>query len=122
MISTALRIDAAGSAGSGVLLTAAAGILSDPFGVPSAVLVALGVFLLGYAAALEFIARGLPRTVRLVRVVVAGNLLWAAGSVVVALVAPLTALGTVVVLIQAIAVLAVARLQSVALRRRTVAA
>lgn len=119
----ALRLDALASGGLGVLAVAVAGPLEDWLGLPTAVLVPLGLFLVAYAAALVVIARGLPGTRPAVPAVIVGNLLWVLASVIVVVtgVFTLSTLGTVVVLAQAATVAVFAELQIVALRRRTVA-
>ena len=108
-----LRIDALLSGASGFLLAVLTPLLDDLLGAPAALLVALGLFLVGYAAVLVLVARrgGAPR--RAVAAVVAGNAIWVVASVVVALadLLTLTAAGTVLVLFQAGAVAVVAERQ-----------
>ncbi|CAN5142360.1 hypothetical protein BH20ACT5_BH20ACT5_03110 [soil metagenome] len=118
----ALRLDAVASGALGVLAAAAAGPLADPLGLPVAFLLPIGIFLIGYAAALLVIAGGLPATRSWVPVVIAGNLLWVLASVLLVLAGPfeLTTLGTVVIVAQAVAVAVFAELQFSGLRRRTV--
>ncbi|HEV3498542.1 MAG TPA: hypothetical protein VHA34_19560 [Actinomycetes bacterium] len=114
-----LRLDAAASGALGVLLATAGNLLDDPLGIPAAVLMGVGGFLVAYAAALWFIGSR-PKVSRpAVRVVAAGNLLWVAASVIAAAAgwwAP-TALGTGLVLAQAAAVALFAELQLTGLRR-----
>jgi hypothetical protein len=112
-----IRIDAAMSAASGLLLAAASPALDGPLGAPIAFLVPLGAFLLAYAAALAGLARaGAPSTG--VKAVIAGNALWVVASVVAVLtdVLTLTTAGTVIAIVQAAAVALVADMQLVALR------
>ena len=69
-----IRLDALMSGSSGLLAAAGAPALDGAFGVSSAFLVVLGIFLLGYAASLLLLARaGAPA--RGVKAVIAGNAL-----------------------------------------------
>ena len=100
LLRLSLRLDAAASGALGVLLATAGNLLDDPLGIPAAVLMGVGGFLIAYAAALWFIGSR-PKVSRpAVRVVAAGNLLWVAASVVAVAAgwwSP-TALGTALVL------------------------
>ena len=120
----ALRLDAAASGAMGVLLAAGGALLDDPLGIPAAVLVPVGGFLVVYAAGLWLLGSR-PRLGRpAVQVVVAGNLLWVAASVVAAIAgwwSPTTA-GTVFILAQAAAVVVLTELQLTGLRRARTAA
>ena len=113
-----IRADAVMSGTSGVVVAAGAPLLDGLLGVPVAFLVPLGLFLVGYAAALALLARaGAPRAG--VVAVIAANAVWVVASVV-AVVADwltLTAAGTGVALAQAAAVALVADLQLIAWRR-----
>jgi hypothetical protein len=118
LLRDSIRLDAVVTGAAGVLLAAGAPVLDGLLGVQPAVLVALGVFLIGYAAALIVLARaGAPA--RWVKVVIAANVLWVAASVVAVLAdwLTLTALGTAFALVQASAVALLAELQLIALRR-----
>jgi hypothetical protein len=113
-----IRVDALVSGATGLVLAAASPLLDGFLGIPIAVLVPLGLFLLAYAGDLVLIVRrGAPRVA--VMAVIAGNTLWVVLSVV-AVAADwltLTTAGTVVVLAQAAAVLVLAELQLLSLRR-----
>lgn len=119
LLRLALRCDAAASGALGALALAAVPRLTVLLGPPAAVLLGVGAFLLGYAAALVVLAARptMPRAA--VWTVVIGNALWAAGSVVATVAGwhALTGLGAVVVLAQALAVAVFADLQWVGLRR-----
>ncbi len=119
LLRLSLTLDAAASGALGVLLATAGNLLDDPLGIPAAVLVGVGGFLVAYAAALWFIGSR-PKVSRpAVRVVAAGNLLWVAASVIAAAAgwwSP-TTLGTALVLAQAAAVALFAELQLTGLRR-----
>ncbi|HET6749670.1 MAG TPA: hypothetical protein VFL71_10445 [Actinomycetes bacterium] len=122
LLRRSLNLDAVASGGLGLLLAAAGSLLDEPLGIPASVLVPVGVFLVAYAAALWFVGSR-PRVSRpAVWVVVVGNLLWVAASVVAAIAgwwSP-TAVGTAFVLAQAAAVALFAELQFTGLRRAPV--
>jgi hypothetical protein len=100
----------------GIVIAATASWLDGILGIPAAVVAAVGLGLIGYGALLLALAhRGAPPPG--VRVVVAVNLLWAVASVVVAATGSLTPVGTAVVLLQAVAVGAVAGLELRTLRQ-----
>ena len=114
-----IRLDALMSGASGILAAAGAPALDGVLGVSTAFLVALGIFLLGYAGALLALARaGAPALG--VSAVIAGNALWVVASVVTVFAdwLTLTTAGTVVALAQAAAVAAIAEAQLIGLRRR----
>jgi hypothetical protein len=119
LLRRSLQLDAAASGALGVLLAAGGAVLDDPLGIPAGVLVPVGAFLLVYAASLWLLGSR-PRLSRpAVGVVVASNLLWVVASVVAAIAgwqSPTTA-GTVFVLLQAAAVVALTELQLTGLRR-----
>jgi hypothetical protein len=109
---------ACGVMGGGTALAAAA--LDGPLGIPAGWLVGLGVVLVGAAVVLGRVATRPEIPAAAARLVIVGNLAWVAASVVavVAGVWSLTAAGTVVVLAQAVAVLALVDLEYVGLRRQ----
>lgn len=113
-----VRVDAAISGLLGAAMLIWAPLLDGPLGVSTDVLLALGAFLLAYAAALVWIVRmGVPT--RWAQAVIAGNVAWAALGVVAVLahwLTPTTA-GAVVALAQAAATAILAELQYVGLRR-----
>jgi hypothetical protein len=114
----ALRADAAITGAFGVLLGVASPLLDGWLGIDAALLLVLGVGLVGYALVLEFVVARRP-TRALVWEVVVLNVMWVAASVVAVLTdaLTLTTLGTVFVLAQAAAVAVLADLQYLALRR-----
>jgi hypothetical protein len=119
LLRRSLLLDAAASGALGVLLAAGGAVLDGPLGIPAAVLVPVGGFLVLYAAALWLLGSR-PRLSRpAVKMVVAGNLVWVAASIVAAAAgwwSP-TTLGTVLVVAQAAAVALFAELQVTGLRR-----
>jgi hypothetical protein len=124
LLRQSLLLDAVASGAMGVLLAAGSTFLDDPLGIPASVLVPVGGFLLAYTVGLWLLG-SLPRPSHpAVRVVVAGNLLWVAASVV-AVVAGWwspTGAGTAFLLLQAAAVAVFAELQVTGLRRARSAA
>lgn len=103
-----LAADAASCLGMGVLCAAGAGALAGPLGLPRALLLEAGLVLLLCAAAIGWLAsrRDAPRG--LVLSVIAGNVAWVLGSLLL-LVSPFVA--------QAAAVAALAELEWIGLRR-----
>jgi hypothetical protein len=113
-----LRADAVITGAFGALLVVASPLLDGWLSIDTALLLALGVVLVGYALLLEFVVARRP-TRALVWDVIALNALWVVGSVVAVFTdaLTLTTLGTVFVLLQAAAVALIADLQYLALRR-----
>jgi hypothetical protein len=118
LLRRSLQLDAVASGALGVLLVAAGPALGELLGIPVAVLVAVGLVLVAYAALLWILGtrRHLPTPASWA--VVAGNLLWVAASVLVAAAAwwTPTAAGTAFVVVQAAAVALFAVLQFLGLR------
>jgi len=119
MLRTTLRLDALASGLMGLILAAGAAALDGLLGVPTGWLVAIGVALLGWAAALLRLAARPVIPAAATRTVIAVNAAWVLASVG-ALVAdwfPFTATGVVMTVAQALAVAALADLQFLGLRR-----
>ena len=119
LLRRSLQLDAAASGGLGVLLAAGGAVLDGPLGIPAAVLVPVGGLLVLYGAALWLLGLRSRPSPPAVKVVVAGNLVWVAASVLAAVAgwwSP-TTLGTVLVVAQAAAVALLAELQLTGLRR-----
>ena len=113
-----LQIDGVASGLCGVLLLAGAGPLSSLMGLPGpGIARTVGALLVVYAAALLW--NGARATVSRGRALAAVglNAAWVAGSAVVILAGPLTALGTLAVAAVAVAVLLFGILQAVGLAR-----
>ena len=112
-----LRVDAFVSGLNGAAYLLVAGPLSDLLGLPAGALRAVGVFLLVFAAAVWSV--GDRPTAPAVRIVVTGNLLWTAGSLVVVAVdlGTPTTVGAVWLVLQAVVVATFALLQAAGLRR-----
>jgi hypothetical protein len=108
-----LRLDAVASGALGLAATAGAGVLDTVLGLPSSLLLGVGVFLVVYAAGLVALAGRavIPRPATWV--VVLGNSAWVLASLglVVGAWDRLTVLGAVIVLAQAAAVAVFADLQ-----------
>ena len=117
LLRSVLRLDATASGALGVAGLLAAPALGDLLGAPAPAVLGVGAFLTAFAAGLVALAARpvVPRP--LARTVVLGNAGWVVASVLVALLAPLTTVGVVVVLGQAGAVAGFAALQALGLRR-----
>lgn len=114
-----LRADALSCVACGLLQVASTGTMARLLGLPETLLAYTGEFLLLYAAAVAFISTRKPVPRPLVWVLVASNLAWALGCVLLLLsgrVAP-SLLGTAYVLVQAVTVGVLAELQFFGLRR-----
>ena len=118
LLRRALQLDAVASGALGVLLVAAGPAVDDLLGIPVGVLMAVGLVLVAYATRLWIVGarRHLPTPASWA--VVAGNLLWVAGSVLVVVAGwwPPTTAGTAFVVAQAAAVALFAVLQFLGLR------
>jgi hypothetical protein len=117
LLRNVLIVDAAFSSASGLTLAAASAPLSALFGLPHAVVLGAGVFLLPYAIVVGSLGlcAMLPRG--LVWAVVAGNALWAIESLVLLAQTSPTQLGLVAVVSQATVVAALAAAQAIGLGR-----
>jgi len=116
---TALAADAAASGAMGLALALAPGAIGALTGLPAALLLGAGLFLLPYAAVIAWLATraAVPRA--MLWLLVAGNLLWAVESAILPLfgfVAP-NGLGIAFLAVQGAAVAVFAELYIVALRR-----
>ena len=116
----ALRADAVVTGANGLAYLAAAPLLTGLLGVPSGALRGVGAFLLAFAAGVWLVAARPRVSGGATEIVVAANLLWAAGSVAAVVTDrfPLTTPGTVWVLLQAAVVAGFAAAQLAALRTR----
>ena len=114
-----LRLDALSCLVCGLLQVAFPGAMAQLLGLPEALLAYSGEFLLAYAALVAFLSSRKPLPRPLVWLLVAGNLVWAAGCVWLLLSGHVAAspLGTAYVLVQALTVAVLAELQYFGLRR-----
>ncbi|MGI5126625.1 hypothetical protein ACQEVB_07385 [Pseudonocardia sp. CA-107938] len=119
LLRLALRVDAAASGALGLVALGAAPLVHELTAAPEAVLRGVGGFLVLFGIALLALAARRQMPVALVWTVVVGNLAWVVASLAVALLVPLTVLGTVLVVAQALAVAAFADLEWMGLRRTT---
>ena len=121
LLRSALGIDAAACAATGLLLAVAAGPLAGPLGFPAGFLRGTGLGLLPFAALLAWLAgrETLPRLA--VPAVIGLNLLWIAGSIAILLAGWFqpSGLGIAFVLAQAGAVAVITELEVVGLKRAT---
>lgn len=122
--SRVLWVDALSCAATGALQLLFASVLARLTGLPAPLLLATGVVMLAYAGAVAWMAsRALPPR-RLIGLVVFCNFAWAAACVALlaAAGASITVLGWTWVLAQALAVVLLAELQWMGLRRTRMAA
>jgi hypothetical protein len=119
LLRTALLVDAAATAATGLLLAAGASLLSGILGLPSAFLIAAGLPLLPFAAFVAWLGTRTAAPPAAIHFVVWSNALLVAASigVVAARVFEPTVLGVGFILAQAAAVSAFAAFQLVGLRR-----
>ncbi len=119
MLRLALAGDAVMSAAAGLLMIGGAGFLSQFLELPQTLLAYAGMALIPYVIFLGVIARRVSLSPALVWAVIGGNMLWSLASgllLVTGRVSP-NAFGYAFVIIQAIAVLAFAEFQYLALRQ-----
>jgi hypothetical protein len=119
LLRVALRVDALASGVLGLAGLVAAPAIAELTGAPAPVLRGVGGFLVLFAIALLVLAARVAPPVAGSRAVVVVNVCWVLGSIAVALLAPLTVLGTVLVLVQALGVALFADLQWLGIRRAT---
>jgi hypothetical protein len=115
----ALVVDALASGLTGALMIAGAGALQDLLGLPAALLRGAGLVLIPYVAFVAIVAARAHISIPAVWAIVACNAAWTVASFALLIdgfVTP-TALGTIFVIGQALAVAALGALQYVALRR-----
>jgi hypothetical protein len=119
LLRVALRVDAAACGVMGLATVFGAAALDSVLGIPAGWLVGLGLVLIACAVGLGLLAVSRAAPGGLVWFVVVGNLGWVAASVAAVTfdVWPLTAVGTAVVIAQAVAVLALADLEWLAAHR-----
>ncbi len=117
LLRTVLRIDSIAGLMSGAGLVAAAPLYADLFGLPAAVSIPVGLFLLALAGFIWFAATRLDAWA--VTAVIVVNVCWTVAGVITLAtgVLPLTPAGTAFVAVQAAAVGLLAELQYVGLRR-----
>ena len=117
-LKTALTVDATSGAAIAALQLALPGLLADELGLPMALLLESGLFLVGFAALLAFLARSARVAAPLVWAIVIGNVAWSAACVLLwaaGLVMP-TPLGIGFLLLQSVAVLALAVWEAIGLK------
>ena len=119
LLRLALKLDAVVTGANGAAYLAAAPLLQDVLGVPADALRGVGLFLLLFAAAVWLLSTRSTISKGVAGVVVAVNLLWAVGSVTVAVLGwgTPTAIGAVWIVLQAAVVGGFAALQWTGIRR-----
>jgi hypothetical protein len=116
---TILKVDAVTCAVTGAGFVALGELHKDMFGLPTALTLPAGIFLIVLAVGLWVIGSLAEVNTKAVWVVVAGNFAWVTASVlvIVAGLVDLTTLGVVFVAVQAAAVAVIAELEIVGLRK-----
>ena len=116
-----LWADAISCLACGLLQVAFSGTLKHWLGLPAAMLMGTGVFLLIYGAAVAFLATRVRVPSAIIWMLIAGNSIWALACLAILTSGrlDLTLLGNVYVIIQAFTVAALAQLQYLALRQAT---
>ena len=114
-----LGLDALSGAAIGGLQLAFTAVLSESFGLSQTLLLGTGIAIFAFVALAGWLALQAPPARGALALLAAGNFAWAAGCLLLAFgAAPaITPLGTAYLLVQAVAVLAMAELQWMALRR-----
>jgi hypothetical protein len=116
---TVLVVDAASGAASSLLHLLGAGALAGLLGIPHGVLVMSGVALLAFVAAASYVAACDPIPRALVSMLIAANWAWVGASAVIFFMyaGSMTPLGQAYVIVQAVAVAALAEFEWLGLRR-----
>jgi hypothetical protein len=116
---TVLVVDAASGAASSLLHFLGAGALAGLLGIPHGVLVMSGVALLAFVAAASYVAACDPIPRALVSMLIAANWAWVGASAVIFFMyaGSMTPLGQAYVIVQAVAVAALAEFEWLGLRR-----
>ncbi|WP_293854152.1 hypothetical protein [uncultured Alsobacter sp.] len=119
LLRLALLVDAAGSGATGLLFALGYGPLAGLTGLPRMLLLACGVFFVAYAAFVFWLGRHERPLAALVKLVVAGNLVWGLDSLLALWIGWLspTGLGMALVVAQAAFVLVIAAVQGAGLRQ-----
>lgn len=111
LLREAIKFDGFATFPSGVLLAALAGVLAQPLGIPTKVLLAAGLFFVAWGAAVLYLGTRPVINRRAALAVGIVNVLCAVDGVAVALVADLTSLGTVALLVLSVAVAGIGAVQ-----------
>lgn len=118
LLRVALKVDAIASGLTGLGFVSTPEMFRDLYGLPSALTVPTGAFLLAFAAGLWFLASRPRISAGAVGSIIVLNVAWVAASIaVLAAGPPLTTIGIGYVIAQAVAVAALAELEFIGLRR-----
>ena len=117
-----LALDSLSCLAMGLLMGLGAGALAPLFGLPETLILVAGLMLLPLAAFIGWLASRPTPPRLLVWVVITGNIGWTTESLLILGQSQATALGTVFVAAQAVAVLGLAMLEFVGVRKAAVAA
>lgn len=117
LLREAIRFDGFATLPSGVLVAALAGVLADPLGIPTGVLIGAGLFFIAWGAGVLYLGTRPVINRRAAAAVGIVNVVCAVDGVLVAELADLTTLGTVALLALSVAVAGIGALQLFAVRR-----
>jgi len=124
LLRTVLLVDAGLSAVAGLALAAGGGLVAELLGLPARLLILTGVSFLPFAAIVAYVATRERPPVAAVWAIIAYNALFGIeciAALAFGWITP-TTLGTAAVIVQAVAVLAFAEIEAIALRRARAAA
>ncbi len=119
LLRRALLLDAYASGAMGAVMALASGLVARLLNLPPSLVLAIGIFLIGFAAFLLLLARQARPSPALVWLVIVGNAGWVIASIALLftdLIAPNT-LGIVVIVAQALAVAVFTELELIGQRR-----
>jgi hypothetical protein len=117
LLREAIKFDGFATLPSGVLLAALAGVLADPLGIPTGVLVGAGLFFVAWGAGVLYLGTRAVVNRRAAAAVGIVNVVCAVDGVTTALVADLTGFGSVALLVLSVLVAGIGALQLFAARR-----
>jgi hypothetical protein len=117
LLREALKFDGFATLPSGVLVAALAGVLAEPLGIPTGVLIGAGLFFIAWGAAVLYLGTRPVINRRAAIAVGVVNVVCGVDGVLVAEFAGLTTLGSIALLALSVAVVGIGALQLVASRR-----
>lgn len=117
LLRVALTFDGFATLPSGVLLAALAGVLAEPLGIPTGVLIGAGLFFVGWGAGVLYLGTRPRINRRAAGAVGVVNVVCAVDGVLVAEFADLTTVGSLALLALSVAVAGIGALQLFAVRR-----
>jgi hypothetical protein len=117
LLREAIKFDGFATLPSGVLVAALAGVLADPLGISTGVLIGAGLFFIVWGAGVLYLGTRSVINRRAAVAVGVVNVVCAVDGVAVAMIADLTTLGTIALLALSLAVAGIGAVQLFAARR-----